>query len=245
MTSVAEFNRCGEELERFLLLQSSPIAVKMLENEADIPKEAIRPKKDRGFHLAQCQTFAMSRREKATVAMLKEDNWCPAPLMAYGLVPKTPGSHTDYECLDYGKNIGVLTAPLKTASFAPDMVLIYCDTNQLRSLLLAIKTEDKKLLSANFFPPSCAHSVVPPILNGQYRVVLPDPGEYTRALTQAGEMMFSVPKDKLEGLVADLTQSREDAPRYAHELHMHMRFDFEQPDIYKKMFKEWGVDLEK
>jgi uncharacterized protein (DUF169 family) len=125
------------------------------------------------------------------------------------------------------------------------MVLIYCDTNQLRRLLLAIKNEDKKLLSANFFPPSCAHSVVPSIRNVQYRVVLPDPGEYTRALTQAGEMMFSVPKDKLGGLVADLTQYREDAPRYAHELHMIMRPDFPQPDIYKMMFKEWGVDLEK
>jgi len=28
----------------------------------------------------------MSRRERETIAMLKEDNWCPGPLMAYGLV---------------------------------------------------------------------------------------------------------------------------------------------------------------
>jgi len=74
-----EYNSYGEDLERLLLLRTSPLAVKMLEKEGDIPQEAIRPEKDGGFHLAQCQAFAMSRRERATVAMLKEDNWCPAP----------------------------------------------------------------------------------------------------------------------------------------------------------------------
>ena len=76
MTTLTDLNRLGEELERMLILRTSPIAVKMLEKEADIPEGAIRPKKDRGYHIAQCQAFAMSRRQKATVAMLKEDNWC-------------------------------------------------------------------------------------------------------------------------------------------------------------------------
>ena len=248
MAEIRDYNRSGQELESFLLLQSSPIAVKMLEKEKDIPEEAIRPKKDRGFHLAQCQAFAMSRREQATVAMLKEDNWCPAPFMAYGLVPLPADAasrrRNDYECFEYGKYIGILTAPLKTASFEPDAVIIYCDTNQLRKLLLAMKNDERSLLGGSFFPPSCAYSVVPPILNGQYRIVLPDPGEYARALTQAGEMMFSVPKNKLTGLVADLIKYRETGPGYAHEINMIMRPDFPQPDLYKKIFKGWGIDLE-
>jgi len=59
MTTLSEFNRYGEDLERLLILRTSPIAVKMLEKEADIPEGAIRPKKDRGYHIAQCQAFAM------------------------------------------------------------------------------------------------------------------------------------------------------------------------------------------
>ena len=43
MSTLAEFNKYGEELERSLMLRTSPIAVKMLEKEADIPKEAVRP----------------------------------------------------------------------------------------------------------------------------------------------------------------------------------------------------------
>ena len=71
MPTIKEYNQYGEELENLLGLQTSPIAVKMLEKQTDVPEGAIRPKKDRGYHLAQCQAFAMSRREKATVAMLK------------------------------------------------------------------------------------------------------------------------------------------------------------------------------
>ena len=70
-TPLMDFNSYGEELEKRLILRTSPIAVKMLEKESDIPEGAIRPLKDRGYHLAQCQAFAMSRREGTTVAMLK------------------------------------------------------------------------------------------------------------------------------------------------------------------------------
>ena len=85
MTTVKEYNSYGEDLEKLLMLRTSPLAVKMIEKEADIPEGAFRPRKDKGHHYAQCQAFALSRREKLTVAMLKEDNWCPAPVTAYGL----------------------------------------------------------------------------------------------------------------------------------------------------------------
>jgi len=86
MTTAKEYNSYGEEIKKTLLLRTSPLAVKMLEKESDIPKEAIRPKRDGGYHLAQCQVFALSRRQGATIAMLKEDQWCWAPLIGYGLV---------------------------------------------------------------------------------------------------------------------------------------------------------------
>jgi uncharacterized protein (DUF169 family) len=37
MASIKEFNSFGEELEKILILRTSPIAVKMVEKEADIP----------------------------------------------------------------------------------------------------------------------------------------------------------------------------------------------------------------
>ena len=54
MTTMDDLNRFGEELERMLMLRTSPIAVKMLESEADIPAGAVRPWSGRNQHLAQC-----------------------------------------------------------------------------------------------------------------------------------------------------------------------------------------------
>ena len=76
MSTLAELNQLAEDLEKMMILRTSPIAVKMLENKSDIPEGAVRPKKDNGHHIAQCQAFAMSRRQKLTVAMLIEDHWC-------------------------------------------------------------------------------------------------------------------------------------------------------------------------
>jgi uncharacterized protein (DUF169 family) len=242
MATIEDFNRYGKELENLLGLYTSPIAVKMLEKEEDIPEGTIRPKKDHSYHLAQCQAFAMSRRERTTVAMLKEDNWCPGAVIAYGLVPKpdNPVAGAQY-CFDYGKYIGILTAPLKKAAFEPDVVIIYCDTNQLRITLLSLKMEDRPLVKSNFFPFSCSHSIVPVMLNGEYWINLPDPGEYARALTIAGEMMFSVPSNKLAALVENLGQFHRIESGFAHE-QMMMRPDFPQPELYKKVFEAWGMD---
>jgi uncharacterized protein (DUF169 family) len=243
MTTIAEYNRSGEDLERILKLRSSPIAVKMLVNEAEIPPGAYRPKKDHNVHLAQCQAFAMSRLEKATVAMLKEDHWCPGGLMAYGLVEKpSPYPGYPYKSFEIGKYIGILTAPLKTATFEPDVVIVYSNTAQLRTLLLSVKPDEIDQVNGHFFQPSCAYSVVYPMQTGQYWVVLPDPGEYQRGLTGEDEMMCGVPRDKIEGL---LTNLREGENKGSSPSSRSTRIipDFPQPERYKKMFRDWGLEV--
>lgn len=263
MTNIQQYNDYGETLEKLLILRTSPLAVKMIENEADIPAGAIRPKKDRGFHLAQCQAFAMTRRQGITIAMLKEDNWCWAPLIGYGLVkPFDEGSISpnvfivadisaakrvaqNFPHLQYGKYIGIVSGPLKTANFLPDLVLIYCNTAQLRSMLMATKYRDGILVTSQFDPiDSCVYSVVPAMLNGQYRITLPDPGEYERAMAGEDEIIFSVPKDKMEELISGLKHFDQVKLGYSH-LSMQIRPDFPRPEFYRHLFRTWGLDVEK
>jgi uncharacterized protein (DUF169 family) len=242
MSTISEFNKYGEELEKILILRTSPIAVKMLEKEADIPKGAMRPKKDRSYHLAQCQAFALSRRDGTTVAMLKEDNWCPTSVIAYGL-EKKPESLAKwvhpYDCFEHGKYIGIVSSPLKNANFLPDVVITYLKPAQLRGLLLSMKVEDVPQVSGHYFPPSCGWAVVNPIKTGKYWVVMPDPGEYQRALTEEGDMMFSVPQSKMQIMMEGLKQGGIFSYR---NHHMAMLPDFEQPAFYKELFKSWGIN---
>lgn len=235
-------NKYGEDLENALLLRTSPIAVKMLEKEADIPKEAFRPQRDGRMHLAQCQAFGMSRREGRTVAMLKEDHWCPTALTAYGMVPKPKsigGMKESYDSFETGKYVGILTAPLKKASFMPDVVLIYLNPAQLRGLILPMTFGGGSPIHSYLSLPSCGHAVVDPIRTGQYALVLPDPGEYQRALTREEEMIFAVPQAKMQALMAGLKGG---GRMYSHrDQYMSMHPDFEQPQFYKDMFKSWGL----
>ena len=244
MPTLKDFNSYGEELERELMLRTSPIAVKMLKSESEIPEGAFRPKKDKNKHYAQCQVFSLSRRDRMTVAMLKDDNWCLGPLIAYGLVdrPNTPGGNPSmqYKRFEYGRYMGILTSPLRSAAFEPDLVLIYSDTNQLRDMLLSLKEEEKPKVRSNFFPISCAFCITNPILDNEYWINLPDPGEYVRALTQPGEMIFSIPFSKLTGFMEDLRKFYKES-MFARE-QMMMESDFLQPDIYKKMFESWGME---
>jgi uncharacterized protein (DUF169 family) len=179
--------------------------------------------------------------------MMKEDNWCPAPVMAYGMEPKPDDSraraHMEYDAFECGKYAGIVTAPLSEVNFEPDVIIIYSDTGQLRKLLLAMKAEERSLVSGHYFPPSCAHAVVTPMLTGEYCVVIPDPGEYARALSGDDEIMFAVPKDKIEMLVADLITAQDNDLPFARES-MIMQPDFPQPDLYKNIFRAWGMDVE-
>jgi uncharacterized protein (DUF169 family) len=248
LPELSTFNKYGEELETSLLLRTSPIAVKMLEKETDIPEDAFRPKRDGGYHIAQCQAFGMSRREGKTVAMLKEDHWCPTALMAYGMVEKPDSMGIWVESFlsfEVGKYVGVVTAPLKSATFMPDVVLIYSNPAQLRGLLLPMMFgEGSSQVNCHLFLPSCGHSVVDPIKTGNYCVVLPDPGEYQRALALEEEMIFAVPQEKMQELMAGLTGMGR-GRMYSHrDQYMSMLPDFEQPQFYKDLFKSWGLDSE-
>jgi uncharacterized protein (DUF169 family) len=84
MTNIAALRNCGEEIEKRIRLRSFPLAVKLLESEADIPQGAQRPLRDFGYRIDLCQGYALSRREGKTIAVFKEDMWCFEPIVGYG-----------------------------------------------------------------------------------------------------------------------------------------------------------------
>jgi len=247
MPSLTDFQRYAGELEKTLHLRTSPIAVKMLRTEADIPEGAIRPKRDRGHHIAQCQAFALTRRNRETIAMLTEDNWCFAPLIAYGLVDKPDDPElalfVDFPRLERGKYIGICTAPLGTTPYLPEVVMIYSNTAQLRSMLYPLHFQKKTKVDSCFFPPACAYQVVSVLDSGNYMVTLPDPGDYMRAMAGEDEIILSVPAAKMEEFMTGLQRLEEMHVGYL-DSHMMMPADFERPEFYQMLFKRWGLDNE-
>jgi uncharacterized protein (DUF169 family) len=248
MTTLREFNKYGEELENKVHLRTAPMAIKMLKSRKDIPEGAIRPWRDRKQHISQCQAFALTRRQRQTIAMLEEDNWCFAPIIAYGLEEKPQDPELqlfmEFPRFPKGKYIGIVSAPLRTANFKPDVVIIYANTTQLRNMLAPFNFgNNKNLVDCMLFLPSCVYQVVPVIETGRYMVTLPDPGDYMRALAGEDEIILSVPAARMDEFMKGIHRSMEG--EYSYErTGMYMLHDFPQPPFYQMLFKRWGLQKE-
>lgn len=246
-----------------LLLRYEPIAIKMIEDEKDIPPNAIHPMRDLGKHMALCQAFAKVRRDKKTIYMDKTSEWCWNPLIGLGFVECQEGSEAfeivsqnlgmkdiesarsffaDFPTLPQGKYIGIATAPLGLCTFEPDVVLIYCNNAQLRSLVWAIKNTTGKIVSTQLDAiDSCVYACVPPLKTGEYRVTLPDVGEYERAGADENEIILSVPSYRIDELLTGLHSFYDRGMGYT-QLSKEMQFDFTRPPFYNNLFEIWGLD---
>ena len=224
MTAYAQY--C-ERIEKQIRPISNPLAVKMLESEEAIPKQAVRPVRDYGACMSTCQAFSLSRMYGETVAQLFEDMWCPEPVIGFGLseppdyfleghnrYPTGVASleagadwARDFPRFKVGKYIGVVSAPLRSATFTPDVAIFYCNSAQLLRFLLAIAYEDGKDLPVVLGGhAACVYAVVPPISKNQCWVSIPCRGDRGRAGAQDDEIIFSVPRDKIGRLAHGLEQ---------------------------------------
>jgi uncharacterized protein (DUF169 family) len=252
------FNEYGKRIEKQIRSKSYPLAVKMLEKEDDIPDEAKRPRRDFGACMSTCQCFALSRTYGATIAQLFEDMWCPEPVIGFGLSGplqyfldghnRYPGGVESLEAganwarefprFETGKYIGVASAPLTTASFEPDVAVIYCDSAQLLRLLLGIAYRDGRDISTVLGGHvACVYAVVPTILKGTCQVAVPCRGDRGRAGAQDDEMIFSVPKEKIGDLALGLEQEGTGSipTRFS------MKPEYELSPSYAKMARLMGM----
>lgn len=224
---MSKFNEYGKRIAAAIRPISDPLAIKMLETESDIPEDAKRPTEDFDSCISTCQCFALSRRFGMTVAQLFEDFWCPEPVIGFGLAEppdyfleghnRYPTGVASLEAgsnwarnlpkFEVGKYKGVVSAPLVSASFEPDVAVIYCNSAQLTKLLLGAAYSDgmdvKSVLGGH---SACVYGVVPPMLRDDYHVAVPCRGDRGRAGTQDDEIIFSAPKDKIGELAHGLEQ---------------------------------------
>ena len=222
---MTSYNEYGRSLEKLIRPNSHPLAVRMLRSPEEIPGGALRPVRDFGKCMSTCQTFALSRRFGETVAQLFEDMWCPEPVIGFGLAEppqffyegktRYPDGVKSLEAganwarefprFEVGDYVGVVSAPLTTAGFEPDVAVVYCDSAQLLRLLLGLAYEDGRDITTVLGGHSaCVYSVVPTMLKNECQVSVPCRGDRGYAGTQDYEMIFSIPRDQITRVVEGL-----------------------------------------
>jgi uncharacterized protein (DUF169 family) len=267
MNTIEAFNQAGRELKELLLLRFPTIAFKLIFDEDEIPEGSTVPLRDTGKHVAMCQAFAMARRNRSSLTLFKEDNWCVWPNACFKFCPLDEDDvnyvgrmlfmkdqekslkffKEKYPWLDTGKYdkppVGYAIAPLDTCNFIPDVVVIYCRVSQLRTLIMATKMQDGDVFDV--MPDtivSCCYATIP-LLNGKkYNIAIPDPGEYERSLVDEDEIIFSSRADALPDLMEGLKGL--DAMRFGYpHLKYDMNLDYPRAEFYNMLSSKWGLDV--
>jgi uncharacterized protein (DUF169 family) len=262
-----KLHKDAADLERYLRLKTYPLAIKLLTSEAEIPAEALRPRRDQGYQYNLCQTFALSRRNGRTIAMLKEDMYCFEPVIGYGMGEppqeflngenRFPGDVETQEAgrryaeqfprLETGRYIGVVSAPLGSATFEPDVVTIYCDSAQLVVLLMAREYKTgENLPVALSGHAACVYGVIPAIQSGGYQVAVPCRGDHITAMAGDEEMIFTVAMQKFDDFMVGLRTIVEGEGKLTRLPMIHeMRPGAVQPASYARMAELMGMDVSK
>jgi len=218
MPDLDTYRNWGIELERRLRLRSHPLAIRLLEDETEIPDDAVRPSADEGRRLSLCQAFARSRREGETVAMFGEDMWCFEPVVGYGL-EEPPADFLDgdnryprdvatrkagrryaaeFPKLDPDRYVGLVSAPMGSTPFLPHVVTTYLDSEQLSLLLLGREYRGGENLTCPLSAhAACVYGVVPAIQEGRCQVAVPCRGDRYAAMASSEEMIATVPTQEL------------------------------------------------
>jgi uncharacterized protein (DUF169 family) len=256
---LATYHSHAEELERRLRLKTYSLAIKMLRRDDPVPAGFTRPVRDLGAHMSLCQALQISRRDGTPMALLREDMWCPEPVIGFGLqeapdyfmqghnrFPRdvaTPEAGRVYAeelpKLSAGLYTGVLSAPLRTTPFEPDAVTIYCIPAQLSSLLLALEYGDGHNLHCELSShAACVYGIVPTLLNGQTQIAIPCRGDRYSAMAEDDEMLLSVTPARLEELIGALRYLETTGSVYPKGYRL--RLEYPLPAAYKTIADMMG-----
>jgi uncharacterized protein (DUF169 family) len=223
-------NKLGEydeKLNRYLRLNTFPVAVRFLRSWEEMPERAKRPLKDMGNRFTTCQAIAMSRRFGWVLALGREDSSCVLGAMALGLEKRLPHYTEGNLCINLytdnlkagrlseesvsrlaeGKYVGVVTAPLQRASFEPDSIVIYGNGAQIMRLGQAYLWKRGGTLKSEFRGRiDCADVAIAPMIKGEPQMIIPCSGDRIFGQVQDHELAFGFPffltDEILEGLEA-------------------------------------------
>lgn len=246
------------ELEQYLRLQTFPLGISLLQQEADIPAGARRPQGAMGVRITICQGVGMARRYGWSVVIGQEDCSCPLAKSAFGLEPLLPfyeeghtcagmytatpeaGARTEAETpkLPYGAYPFVLIGPLARAKREPDVVLLYGNAAQVMRMVHAALWEQGGRMTSGFSGRiDCADEIIAPFTTGEPQVILPCNGDRIFGMATDEEMAFAFPFHRAAELMNGLRETHKHGVRYP--ITTYLRFEAEMPPSYQQLEQLW------
>jgi uncharacterized protein (DUF169 family) len=225
---IEEYRKIGEGLINQLKLTTYPIAVKLIKSGQEVLSNTLRPKDMFDFEIPACLAYTWCRRGGFHFFLKGEDIACkPISCHHFGLeqlqdpedlykawerkaaYKKTAEmekkSRENDATLDFGEIQGIVLSPLNSTIIKPDIVMIYCSPLILSHLILAATYEGDSITSHfNGMESSCKEGIIRTYKTNRCQVVSPGMGDRVMAGVQDHEMIFSIPRLKLEMVLNNL-----------------------------------------
>lgn len=253
----------AEFISNDLRLKTLPLAVKFLTDKSGFPEKTRQPSTTFGKKVTICQAVTLARMYGWTVGLTKADLICVPAMIAFGLAATTDqkaklgklfcqvdfakdaegaaGEIASMTMLDKGESEAIVLAPLKKGLVEPDTVAIYGNPAQIMRMVQAWVYQEGKRIPGNFGGKvECTEYLIAAYKSGIPRVAIPGNGDRIFSMTQDDEMVFALPGNALESLVAGLKSAgKKVGARYP--ITFYQNFQPEFPAMYKKMGEEVGA----
>ena len=255
----------GKKLEQYLRPASFPIAIKLIKDESEIPDNCKRPKSDLKIQNFICQNFRMVRTYGWTMVITEKDTICRLARYVYGwdLFSK--------EILDwaykfniglYSKDLetskklekrlslfnneykGLVISPLTRTKVVPDVIQVYCLPAQAMRLTQSYLYMEGGMLEFTDAGRmgSCHLGVIKTFQTNQPQLVILGNGDRVWGGAEDHEVMYSIPRSKLEIIIKGLEVTHEAGLRYPIPKYMNYKPGF-QKAFRKSAFERAGGTL--
>lgn len=252
-----DIKKFEEALNTYIRPASFPVGVKMVKPGEVIQTKAKSPKKDLGKEVLICQSVAFARRYGWSLLITPEELHCPLALTAFGFSKQEPmysegilcagmynaspeaGAKTEERVwkFSFGTYRAILVAPIQRVDFEPDVFVIYGNSAQVMRLVHAALFRRGGQLKSTFAGRlDCSEIVIQTLQTDECQVILPCYGDRVFGLAGDEEMAFSVPKSKIEDIIAGLEGTHNGGVRYP--IPYFLRFQAEMPKTYEELLGE-------
>lgn len=256
------YQEYGKKFEEFLRLLTFPIAIKLIKNESEILTDYKKPKSDLKFKSFLCQTFKMVRSYGWTMAITEEDCICRLARGVYGWDPMTEATKNFANQFSVGlyakdletakkwqdklyllkeKHLGLIISPLTRTKIEPDVVQIYCNPAQAMRLIQSYLYHKGGVLDFTSAGrgASCHEGVIKTIQTDEPQLVVLGNGDRVWGDADDSELMFSIPKSKLDIVIDGLETTHKAGLRYPIPKYMNYTPGF-QTSFEEKRKREAG-----
>ena len=204
----------NETLYTYIRPQTFPLALKLCRSESELPEKVRMPVRDLGYQVTLCQGYGMARRFRWALAVGKDDQCCNGGASAMGFIAERP-EDDPLKRLETGKYSHLLIAPIEMADFEPDVILVYGNSAQVMRLVQAAGRsagQSVSAIAAGF--GDCGDIVARTTLSDQCQFIMPSGGDRIFGGTQDHEVIFTMPRSKIEAVLKGLEDTHKAGFRY-------------------------------